>query len=57
MNHFEEMGELRKRVLKLETALLKLAYPKHTPKTEEAALVQIEVEQIAKEALFSSDKI
>lgn len=35
----------------LVDALERLAKPAHMPKTEEAALLQIEVEQIAKDAL------
>jgi hypothetical protein len=51
MNHWEIMGEMEQRIEKLERALKRLANPLHLPKTEEAALLQIEVETIAKEAL------
>lgn len=34
-----------------ETALRRLAYPVHKPRSEEAALLQMEVEQTARDAL------
>ena len=45
------MQRLIAHVNKQEAALLRLANPEHTPQTEEAALLQIEVQEIAREAL------
>lgn len=46
-----ESVRLYARVRKLEAALLRLKNPEHTPETEEAALLQIEVQDIASRAL------
>lgn len=51
MNDHELIGELRQRIFKLEAALYKIANPINHPKGEEATLLEMEINQIAEEAL------
>lgn len=51
MNDHELMGELRQRIFELEVALYKIANPINHPKGEEATLLEMEIKQIAEEAL------
>ena len=51
-----EIRRLRGQLQAAGEALTKLANPTHKPKSEEAALLQIEVEEIARAALGSSTK-